>query len=39
LSGFLRFTVEQTLHGKGDSLKEYVLGLEVFDKDRPSIRA
>jgi TolB-like protein/Flp pilus assembly protein TadD len=34
LSRFLRFIVEQTLHGKGDSLKEYVLGLEVFDKEQ-----
>ncbi len=34
LSRFLRFAVEQTLEGKGDSLKEYLLGLEVFDKDQ-----
>ncbi len=33
LSRLLRFIVGQTLEGKGDSLKEYVLGLEVFDRD------
>jgi adenylate cyclase len=33
---FVRFVVEATLGGLGDSLKEYVLGVEVFD--RPSIR-
>jgi serine/threonine-protein kinase len=32
LSRFLRFTVEQTLQGRRDFLKEYVLGLEVFDR-------
>jgi hypothetical protein len=30
LRRFLRFTVEQTLHGQGDQIKEYVLGVEVF---------
>jgi DNA-binding NarL/FixJ family response regulator len=34
LSRFLRFTVETTLDGKGDTLKEYVVGTEVYD--RPS---
>jgi serine/threonine-protein kinase len=34
LSRFLRFVVERTLEGEGDSLKEYRLGTEVFD--RPS---
>ena len=33
LSRFLRFAVEQVLEGKGDRLKEYVLGVEVFDRD------
>jgi TolB-like protein len=33
LSRFLRFAVEQVLDGKGDRLKEYVLGVEVFDRD------
>lgn len=33
LSQFLRFTVEQALDGKGESLKEYTIGVEVFDKD------
>ena len=32
LSRFLRFTVEQVLKGQGDSLKEYTLGVEVFDR-------
>jgi serine/threonine-protein kinase len=29
---FLRFTVEQTLAGKAGRLKEYAIGVEVFDK-------
>ena len=29
LSRLLRFTVEETLAGRGDRLKEYVLGVEV----------
>jgi hypothetical protein len=29
---FVRFVVEATLGGLGDSLKEYVLGVEVFDR-------
>jgi serine/threonine-protein kinase len=29
---FLKFTVEQVLKGKGDSIKEYSIALEVFDK-------
>ena len=33
LSRFLRFAVEQVLDGHGDRLKEYVLGVEVFDRD------
>ncbi|HEV8133014.1 MAG TPA: hypothetical protein VGQ81_17325 [Acidobacteriota bacterium] len=32
LSRFLRFAVEKTLQGEGDRLKEYLLGVEVFDK-------
>jgi TolB-like protein len=32
LSRFLRFTVEQTLDGQAEHLKEYVLGVEVFDR-------
>jgi hypothetical protein len=31
-SRFLRFTVEETLEGRGCDLKQYVLGLEVFDR-------
>ena len=34
LSRMLRFVVERTLDGHGDQLKEYLLGVEVFD--RPS---
>jgi len=33
LKRFLRYTVEHTLRGEGDQLKEYRLGLEVFDRD------
>ena len=33
LSRFLRFTVDKTLDGEGDQLKEYRLGVEVFDRD------
>ncbi|HEY3840972.1 MAG TPA: hypothetical protein VGL72_30590 [Bryobacteraceae bacterium] len=32
LSGFLRFTVENTLAGKSDQLKEYVIGVEVLKR-------
>ena len=32
LSRFLRFAVEQTLAGKGDQLKEQLVGIEVFDR-------
>jgi TolB-like protein/Flp pilus assembly protein TadD len=28
----LRFSVEEALQGRGDQIKEYVLGVEVFDK-------
>ena len=34
LKRFLRYTFERTLRGQGDQLKEYRLGVEVFD--RPS---
>jgi hypothetical protein len=30
LSRFLRFVTERTLEGRGDELKEYLLGVEVF---------
>jgi TolB-like protein/Tfp pilus assembly protein PilF len=33
LRRFLRYTVEHTLHGEGGQLKEYRLGVEVFDRD------
>jgi len=32
LSRLLRYTVEQTLTGQADQIKEYVLGVQVFDK-------
>jgi len=32
LGRFLRFTVETTLAGEGDSLKEYLIGTEVYDR-------
>src|SRR6059036_3888906 len=33
LSRFLRFAVEKKLRGEGEQLKEYLLGVEVFDRD------
>jgi hypothetical protein len=33
LKRFLRYIVEHTLAGEGDGLKEYRLGVEVFDRD------
>jgi TolB-like protein len=33
MSRFLKFVVEKTLAGEGDRLKEYVVGVEVFDRD------
>ena len=33
LSRFLRYVVERTLAGEGDRLKEYAIGVEVFDRD------
>ena len=33
LKRFLRFTVTEGLAGRGDQLKEYVIGVQVFDKD------
>ena len=35
MSRFLRFAVERVLRGESEQLKEYVLGVEVFDR-RPS---
>src|SRR5438067_2458850 len=32
MSRFLRFTVERALSGQSDQLKEYVIGVEVFDR-------
>jgi TolB-like protein/Flp pilus assembly protein TadD len=33
LKRFLRYTVEHTLRGEGDQLKEYRIGIEVLDRD------
>jgi TolB-like protein len=33
LSRFLRYVVERSLAGEGGQLKEYVIGVEVFDRD------
>ncbi len=33
LRGFLRFAVEKTLQGHGGQLKEYFIGVEVFDRE------
>lgn len=35
LGRFLRFAVESVLAGKGESLKEYVIGIEVYDRKPP----
>ncbi|MEP7365816.1 MAG: tetratricopeptide repeat protein [Acidobacteriota bacterium] len=32
LSGFLRYTVIQTLNGKGDEIKEYLIAMEVYER-------
>lgn len=32
LSRFLRFTAEQVMRGQGNKLKEYVIGVEVFER-------
>ena len=34
MSRFLRFIVHETLSGKGAQLKEYLIGVEVFDRDK-----
>src|SRR5437588_8518041 len=33
LKRFLSFVVEETISGRGDRLKEFVVGVEVFGKD------
>src|SRR5947209_13537478 len=35
MSRFLQFVVERTLAGEGNTLKEYLIGVEVFDR-KPS---
>ncbi|MBM3736784.1 MAG: hypothetical protein FJW39_13460 [Acidobacteria bacterium] len=32
LNRFLRFVVEETVAGRGDQIKEYLIGVEVYDK-------
>ena len=32
LARFLNFTIDETLEGRGNQLKEFVIGVEVFDK-------
>lgn len=32
MSRFLKFVVEETLQGRGSQLKEYLIGVEVFDR-------
>ena len=34
MSRFLRFIVQETVKGKGAQLKEYLIGVEVFDRDK-----
>jgi TolB-like protein len=34
MTRLLRYLVDRTLGGEGDQLKEYVLGVEVFDRDQ-----
>jgi len=34
LCKFLRFVVDETLAGRGDQLKGYIIGIEVFGKDK-----
>lgn len=34
LNRFLRFVVERTLAGESERLKEYLIGVEVFDRDQ-----
>ena len=33
LKRFLRFTVEQTLDNRGDRIKEYLIAVEVYERD------
>ena len=35
LARFLRFTVDAAIAGRGDSLKEYLIGVEVYDRKPP----
>jgi hypothetical protein len=35
LGRFLRFTIEMTLAGDGEQLKEYLIGTEVYDRKPP----
>src|ERR1700721_4357573 len=35
LGRFLKFTIDQVLAGKQDELKEYLIGIEVYDRRSP----
>jgi TolB-like protein len=35
LARFLRFTVDAAIAGRGDALKEYLIGVEVYDRKPP----
>jgi TolB-like protein/Tfp pilus assembly protein PilF len=35
LARFLRFTIDTAIAGQGDSLKEYLIGVEVYDRKPP----
>jgi hypothetical protein len=39
LKRFLQFIVSEYVEGRGDELKEYVVGVQVFGKESTSIRA
>lgn len=39
LSRFLRFVVTETLAGREATLKEYAIGVSVYDRARTSIRS
>jgi hypothetical protein len=38
LKRFLRYVVEETVAGRSENLKEYSIGVEVFDRNLHSIR-
>jgi len=38
LGAFLRFVVEAVLHGKGDRIKAYTIGVEVLRRDQKGLK-